>query len=69
MLKIKAEFDYVLRFDAKIERYTASDPATLPIIYDSGAGTTTIDRQYALNSGYRLKPLPVGDKVVGISGI
>ena len=68
MIRLNATLDYVLRLETKIVRNTSKVPALFDMTYDPGAGTTTIDRQFALDSGYKIMKLPLGEKVVGIGG-
>jgi len=66
MIVLNARFHYVLRIDASIVTKTAQKPRPLEMIYDPGAGTTTISRQMALNLGYKIRK--GHDSVDGIGG-
>ena len=66
MIKLDAELDYVPRVPTKITRITAKEPYPLIMTYDTGAGTTTIDKKFALDSGYKIKKLRHGERVVGL---
>ena len=55
MITLEANFSYVLRFVALIETKTSTKPQRLDMVYDPGAGTTTISRQFALDAGYKIK--------------
>ena len=54
MITIEATLEYVLRFNALVETKTSKMPQRLVMVYDPGAGTTTISRKLALDSGYRI---------------
>lgn len=66
MIILEAEFNYVLRITALIETKTSSKPKWLEMVYDTGAGTTTISRQIALDAGYKIKTS--SDYVDGLGG-
>jgi len=68
LIKLSATLDYVLRLETKVVRNTSKRPVPFDMTYDPGAGTTTIDRQFALDSGYKIMKLPLGEKVIGIGG-
>lgn len=68
MIKLDATYDYVLRVKTEIARKTAKTPTLFEMTYDPGAGTTTIHRQFALDSGYKIHKLPQGEKVIGLGG-
>jgi len=68
LIRLAATYDYVLRVETEITRKTAKKPVQFEMTYDHGAGTTTIHRQFALDSGYKINKLPPGEKVVGIGG-
>ena len=55
MIILEASFDYVMRVDTFVKTETAQKPQPLEMVYDTGAGTTTISRKFALDSGYKLK--------------
>ena len=54
MIALEATLNYVLRIDALIETKTSIKPRLLVMVYDPGAGTTTISRKLALDSGYKV---------------
>ena len=66
MIEINAAFNYVLRINTRIETKTSPNPQRLEMVYDTGAGTTTISRQIALDAGYKIKQS--GDYVDGLGG-
>ena len=68
MIEIAAKYEYVIKVRTEISRNTAKQlfPFTMP--YDPGAGTTTLHRQFALDSGYKINKLPAGITVVGLGG-
>lgn len=55
MIKLNATYDYVLRIDSYIKTNTSKKPQWLEMVYDTGAGTTTISRQIALDAGYAIR--------------
>jgi len=55
LITLEANFSFVLRVDARILAKTADKPLRLNMVYDTGAGTTTISRQVALDAGYKIK--------------
>jgi len=66
LIEINAAFNYVLRINTRIETKTSPNPQRLEMVYDTGAGTTTISRQIALDAGYKIKQS--GDYVDGLGG-
>jgi len=52
--------------DVRIVTKTSVKPLRLNMVYDTGAGTTTISRQVALNAGYKVKKND--DLVDGVGG-
>jgi len=67
LIEIIAEYDYVLRIKTKIETKTSRKPQILEMVYDPGAGTTTISEQVALDAGYQIKE-GIDTYVEGIGG-
>jgi predicted aspartyl protease len=55
LIKLDATYDYVLRIDSYIKTKTSKNPQWLEMVYDTGAGTTTISRRVALDAGYAIK--------------
>ena len=68
MIKVKAEYDYVLRVETKIEAPNFDMLPTLEMVYDTGSGTTVISKEIAEIAGYEIHSLPAGEGVVGIGG-
>ena len=66
MIKLIAAYDYVLRINTLIATKTSKKPQRLVMVYDTGAGTTTISRQLALDAGYTIKKS--NDYVDGLGG-
>ena len=66
MITLEAKFNYVIRIETRIETKTSTKPTPLEMVYDTGAGTTTISRQIALDAGYKIKQS--GDYVDGLGG-
>ena len=66
MIALKVTFNYVLRITALIETRTSPKPKWLEMVYDTGAGTTTISRQVALDAGYNIRKS--SDYVDGLGG-
>jgi len=66
VIVLNARFHYVLRVDASIATKTAQKPRPFEMIYDPGAGTTTISRRIALDLGYKIRKS--NDSVDGIGG-
>ena len=66
MIEINASYNYVMRINGYIKTKTSSKPQLLIMVYDTGAGTTTISRQIALDAGYKIKQ--GGDYVDGLGG-
>ena len=54
MIILNATFNYLLRISTRIETKTSPKPLLLEMVYDTGAGTTTISRQLALDAGYKI---------------
>ncbi|MCL2813331.1 MAG: hypothetical protein FWD23_01895 [Oscillospiraceae bacterium] len=61
MITIKASYNYILRINTLIETKTSPTPQWLEMVYDTGAGTTTISRQIALDAGYKIQHIIFGD--------
>jgi hypothetical protein len=57
MITLNVKLGYVIRVQTEFTRITAKEPYPLMMTYDTGAGTTTIDRKFALDSGYKIKKL------------
>ena len=55
MITLEAMYDYVLRINTRIKTKTSPIAQRLEMVYDTGAGTTTISRQVALDAGYTIK--------------
>jgi len=55
LIILNAAFNYVLRINTLIETKTSKKPRRLEMVYDTGAGITTISRQIALDAGYKIK--------------
>ena len=55
MIIIEATMDYVLNIECSIKTKTSVKPRQLSMVYDPGAGTTTISRQLALDSGFTIQ--------------
>jgi len=68
MIEITAKYGYVIELRTEIKRNTAKELFPFSMTYDPGAGTTTIHRQFALDSGYKINKLATGIKVVGLGG-
>ena len=66
MIELEAAFNYVLRIDTRIKTNTSVKPLRLEMVYDTGAGTTTLARQIALDAGYIIKTS--SDYVDGLGG-
>ena len=66
MIELEAAFNYVLRIDARIKTKISVKPLSLEMVYDTGAGTTTISRQVALDAGYKIKQS--NDYIDGLGG-
>ena len=66
MIILNATFNYVLRVNTLIATKTSKKPLRLVMVYDTGAGTTTISRQIALDAGYTIKKS--GEYVDGLGG-
>jgi len=66
LIELEAAFNYVLRIKTLIETKTSKKPQRLTMVYDTGAGTTTISRQVALDAGYKIEHS--GDYVDGLGG-
>nr|AGS52519.1 hypothetical protein [uncultured bacterium contig00005] len=69
MIELTAKLVYTLHFMVEIETRTSQKLQPLEMIYDTGSGTTTIDRKLALDAGYAIKPLPLGEKIAVITGV
>jgi len=63
---LKASLEYVLTIQSQIITKTSKGPKRLAMVYDPGAGTTTISRQLALDSGYSIQKST--DYVDGVGG-
>ncbi|MCL2775732.1 MAG: retroviral-like aspartic protease family protein [Oscillospiraceae bacterium] len=66
MINLKAKYDYVLRIETKIVTKTSKNLQPLEMVFDTGAGTTSISEQLALDYGYKIKE--GYDYVDGIGG-
>jgi hypothetical protein len=66
LIILNAAFNYVLRINTLISTKTSKNPKWLEMVYDTGAGTTTISRQIALDAGYKIKK--TSEYVDGLGG-
>ena len=56
----------MLRIEVLAKTRTSKKPSPLEMVYDTGAGTTTLSRQVALDAGYKIKS--GNDYVDGLGG-
>jgi len=66
LITLNAKFNYILRINSNIKTKTSPKPQRLEMVYDTGAGTTTISRQIALDAGYKIEQS--GDYIDGLGG-
>jgi hypothetical protein len=55
MINLTAKHDYLLRIDTYVVTKTSKNPQPLEMVFDTGAGTTSISEQLALDYGYKVK--------------
>ena len=55
MINLEAEYDCVLRVETYIVTKTSKTPQSLEMVFDTGAGTTAISEQLALDCGYKIR--------------